>query len=155
LRLLPYHTSGAIDDESLRCEFGAPLVLDYLWISLSNKGRHNGEFLFWQCIPAATSILNAIFAPVIDFARQITGVTENKEHNSKVNEVTVPPNPLQGSEIDIGVESTPGKGDYGASRADSEVDLVMIGGESSQSEHYGRGGESASRQVTDPFGLFH
>ena len=35
-------------------------LLNFLWIFHSTKGRHNGESLFWQRIPAATSIINAI-----------------------------------------------------------------------------------------------
>jgi hypothetical protein len=33
-------------------------------VSAEIKGRHNGESLFWQCIPAATSIINVIL-PII------------------------------------------------------------------------------------------
>ena len=45
-------------------EFGAPPFLNSLWISHSIKGRHHGESLFWQRIPAATRIINAIL-PII------------------------------------------------------------------------------------------
>ena len=48
------------DDEPLRYEFGAPPFLNFLWISHSIKGRHNGERLFWQRNLTATSIINAI-----------------------------------------------------------------------------------------------
>jgi len=47
------------DNEPLGYEFGAPLFLNFLWIPHSIKGMHNGEFLLWQLIPTATSIINA------------------------------------------------------------------------------------------------
>ena len=52
------------DDEPLRYEFGAPPFLNFMWISHSIKGRHNGENLFWLRIPTATSIINKIL-PII------------------------------------------------------------------------------------------
>jgi len=49
------------DDKPLRYVFGAPLFLNFLWISHLIKGGHNGEILFWQHIPKATSIINVIW----------------------------------------------------------------------------------------------
>ena len=57
----------------LRYEFGAPPFLNFLWVSHSIKGRHNGESLFWQRIPAATSIINAIL-PIISAEPALFGV---------------------------------------------------------------------------------
>ena len=57
----------------LRYEFGAPPFLNFLWVSHSIKGRHNGESLFWQRIPAATSIINAIL-PIISAELALFGV---------------------------------------------------------------------------------
>ena len=61
------------DDEPLRYEFGAPPFLNFLWISHSIKGRHHGESLFWQRIPTATSIINAIL-PIISAEPALFGV---------------------------------------------------------------------------------
>ena len=61
------------DDEPFRYEFGALPFLNFLWISHSIKGRHNGECLFWQRIPTATSIINAIL-PIISAEPALFGV---------------------------------------------------------------------------------
>jgi len=61
------------DDEPLRYEFGAPPFLNFLWITHSIKGRHHGESLFWQRIPAATSIINEIL-PIISAEPALFGV---------------------------------------------------------------------------------
>ena len=61
------------DDEPFRYEFAAPLYLNFLWISHSIKGRHNGESLFWQRTPAATSIINAIL-PITSAEPALFGV---------------------------------------------------------------------------------
>ena len=50
-----------------------PPFLNFLWISHSIKGRHNGESFFWQRIPTATSILNAIL-PIISAESALFGV---------------------------------------------------------------------------------
>jgi len=62
-----------IDDEPLRYEFEASPSLNFLWISHITKGRHNGESLFWQRIPTATSIINAIL-PIISAEPALFGV---------------------------------------------------------------------------------
>ena len=61
------------DDEPLRYEFGASPFLNFLFISHSIKGRHNGESLFWQRIPTATSIINTIL-PIISAEPALFGV---------------------------------------------------------------------------------